>query len=86
LRPGGIDILMFPLVEGWEETHEDSAIVSPQDRLLHFGQHDHARYYGTDVRHRITSVGFSLDEFTAVEPYVHRYGLIRGQKVFIAAR
>ena len=86
LRPGGLLIAMFPIVEGWHETYEEDSIGTPDDRLLHFGQHDHARFFGRDARARLSAPGFITDEYTAVEPYVSRYGLARGEKVFLCRR
>lgn len=86
LRPGGTLIAMFPIVEGWDETYENSARTTPEERLLHFGQHDHARFFGRDARHRLARPGFAVEEYTAVEPNVSRYGLSRGEKVFICTR
>ena len=79
-------MLMFPIVEGWEHTYENPAHTSPQDRITYFGQVDHVRMYGRDVRDRITGAGFKLSEFTAEEPNVARYGLLRGEKVFVATK
>ena len=84
LKPDGVLMLMFPLVSGWDHTYEDPSITTAAGRLRFFGQHDHLRFYGADVRDRITSAGFALSEFTAEEPYVSRYGLIRGYKLFFA--
>jgi SAM-dependent methyltransferase len=86
LAPGGLAMLTFPIVEGWSETYENPAITSAQDRILHFGQNDHVRYFGADVRGDIRAAGFRLEEFTACEPDVHRHGLIRGEKLFLAWR
>jgi SAM-dependent methyltransferase len=86
LRPGGVLIAMFPICEGWEETFEDSKRTSPEERLLYFGQHDHARFFGRDARQRMAAPGFIVEEYTAVEPNVSRYGLMRGEKVFICSR
>lgn len=86
LRPAGIALLMTPVIEGWAETYENSAIASPQDRALHYGQRDHVRYFGADIRSRIKAAGFLLDEYTAVEPYVHKHALTRGEKIFVASR
>lgn len=78
---------MIPLVEGWEDTFEDTTKAKNDlDRLLFFGQRDHIRFYGKDVRHRIESAGFRIDEFVAKEPDVARYGLMRGEKVFLCWR
>lgn len=84
LKPGGTLIVMIPLVEGWPLTLEDPEVQSKTDRARYYGQWDHVRYYGADVRQRIAAAGFKLDEFTATEPDVSRYGLTRGEKVFLA--
>jgi SAM-dependent methyltransferase len=86
LTPGGVAIFTTPVVEGWAATYENPAVTSKADRLLHFGQADHVRLFGRDLRDRIRAAGFQLDEFTAVEPDVHRYGLMRGETVFIATK
>lgn len=86
VRPGGTLIAMFPIVEGWEETYENKTVSSEGERLLHFGQHDHARFFGRDARIRLAMPGFVVEEYTAVEPNVSRYGLMRGEKVFVCRR
>jgi SAM-dependent methyltransferase len=86
LKLDGLLMLMVPLVEGWTHTYEDPSITTPAGRLRFFGQHDHVRFYGADVRDRITGAGFALNEFTAEEPYVSRYGLLRGYKLFFATK
>ncbi len=86
LRPGGLCILLTPIIEGWDTTFENAAINRPEDRSVYFGQFDHVRYYGADLRARIGAAGFALSEFTAVEPFVTRHGLIRGEKLFLAER
>lgn len=86
VRPGGLLIAMFPIVEGWEETYEDASKSSANERLLYFGQHDHARFFGRDARMRLAASGFVIEEYTATEPNVSRYGLTRGEKVFICRR
>ncbi len=86
LRPNGLLIAMFPIVEGWDQTFEDASKSTPTDRLLYFGQHDHARYFGRDARARLAAPGFEVKEFTAVEPNVSRFGLTRGEKIFLCRR
>lgn len=86
LRPGGLAILTTPVVEGWAETYENPAITLRAERELHFGQGDHVRLYGRDIRDRIRAAGFTLDEVTATEPDVHVHGLMRGETVFLARR
>lgn len=84
LTPGGRALLMFPIIEGWDETYEDPAHTTPTARETYFGQSDHVRMFGRDVRDRIRKAGFNLSEFTAREPNVARYGLHRGEKIFVA--
>jgi SAM-dependent methyltransferase len=86
LKPGGRAYIMSPVVEGWAATYENPEITDPAGRLIHFGQADHCRIYGRDIRDRIRAAGFTLDEFTAVEPDVLTYGLVRGETLFIATR
>jgi SAM-dependent methyltransferase len=86
LRPGGIAIIMLPVIEGWSRTYENPSITTTLGRRHHFGQNDHVRYYGADVRDRIRDAGFELEEFTAEEPDVSTYSLLRGEKIFIARR
>jgi SAM-dependent methyltransferase len=86
LSPGGVAIILVPVVEAWEQTYENPGITTAAARQLHFGQPDHVRVYGADLRERIRGAGFSLTEFTAQEPDVSTYSLVRGDKVFVARR
>lgn len=86
LKPGGAAIILTPVVEGWAETYENPNVDGPEQRTLHFGQGDHVRMYGRDLRDRIRAAGFDLTEYTAVEPDVLTYGLMRGETLFIATR
>jgi SAM-dependent methyltransferase len=84
LSPGGRAILTVPLVEGWDRTHEDPAIATPEARLLHFLDPTHRRLYGRDFSARLEAAGFRVSAFAATEPDVSRSALQRGEKVFIA--
>lgn len=86
LTSGGRALLMFPIVEGWDHTYENPAHTSALERTKYFGQADHVRMFGRDVRNRIKNVGFALSELTAEEPEVSNFGLIRGEKLFIAMK
>ena len=86
LRPAGVALIMLPVIEGWATTYENPNVKSPEDRKRHYGQSDHVRYYGADVRDRIRAAGFVLDEFTAEGADVLAYALQRGEKVFIATK
>jgi hypothetical protein len=86
LRRGGVALLSAPLVDAWAETYENPAMQTPIERDLHFGQSDHFRIYGRDLYDRIRAAGFDLSVDVAREPEVARYGLERGETIFIATR
>src|SRR6185503_1803653 len=86
LKPGGVALIMLPVIEGWAKTYENAHATTPEERKRHYGQADHLRYYGANVRERIRSAGFALEEFTAEGEDVLTYALARGEKVFIARR
>ncbi len=86
LRPGGQAVLTVPLIEGFDATYENPAHATPEARRLHYGDADHLRWYGRDFRDRLAAPGFSVAEFTALEPDAARYALHRGEKVFIGRK
>lgn len=86
LRPGGVLYAMLPVIEGWDKSYENVSIDTPAMKEIYFGQFDHIRYFGRDIRSRIETAGFSLKEYTAEGDDVIRYGLIRGEKVFVGEK
>lgn len=60
LSPGGLAIIQVP-IKG-ETTYENPAIDTPEDRERCFGQDDHVRYYGRDIKLRLAQVGFDVLE------------------------
>ncbi|MEM1276677.1 MAG: methyltransferase domain-containing protein [Pseudomonadota bacterium] len=86
LRPGGVAYLAVPIVEGLDTTYEDPSITEPSQRLLHFQQTDHTRLFGRDFRGFVRRAGFDLVEFAADPADCARYGLIPGERVFIARK
>jgi len=67
LRPGGWAIVIVPFDSSRNETYEDSAITSTEDRKREFWQEDHVRLYGTDFPDRLREAGFevTLDDYVA---------------------
>ena len=86
LRKNGRLLIMVPVIEGWDKTYENSAIVTIKDKQLHFGQFDHVRYYGRDFRNRLKDAGFNFNEYTAFGADCAEYGLLRGEKIFICKK
>lgn len=86
LEPGGLAVITVPVVEGWERTYEDPAIDTPELRALHYGRHDHVRYYGRDLRERIAAAGFALEVWQPSPADCVTYALHRGASVFVGHR
>lgn len=82
LTPDGRLVVTTPLIEAWETTYVNPAAMTNRDRLLHFGQKDHSRYFGRDLKDHMRAAGFALHEFVSVEPDVSTYALMRGETVF----
>lgn len=84
LRDNGVLICQVPIIEGWETTYENADVDGAVNRELHFGQRDHVRYYGSDFRFRLSSGAMKLVfEYTAEGADLVKYGLCRGEKVFV---
>ncbi len=86
LKPGGILLVMVPLIEAWAQSYENPDITSPEERTLHFGQNDHVRFFGRDIRDRIRAAGFGLEEDTAGPEDFLEWGLQRGETIFLCHR
>ena len=61
LKPDGDALVMTLLDLNTEKTYENSAVVTPQDRLKHYGEHDLARLHGTDFGSRLEVSGFNVE-------------------------
>lgn len=86
LKPGGSFIFTTPVVENWTSTYENSNLTDPKSRLLFFGQHDHVRMYGRDIRDRIKRAGFSVNEHVASEPFISKFSFERGETLFVCKK
>ena len=79
LKPGGWASLQVPLSRKREKTFEDPKIVSPQERLRHFGQEDHVRLYGLDYKDKLQEAGFivEIENLTQIldSDRIRKYGL-----------
>lgn len=84
LKPDGRIIITVPMIGGWDTTYENADISSEDDRKLHFGERNHFRYYGRDIKERIEKAGFQVDQHVVLGDESVRLGLIRGDRVLIA--
>lgn len=82
LRPGGRLLITVPIIEGWSTTFEDPGDMTRDRRALVMSDPDHRRWYGRDIRDKISEAGLKVSEFTAHEPDVTKYGIARGEKIF----
>lgn len=85
LKPGGRALLTVPIITAWESTYEDTSVTSDEGRDLLFNQFDHLRLYGLDFLDRMRKAGLDFWANVACEPQVSRYGLERGETIFIAS-
>ena len=81
LKKGGIGIITVPINENLNKTYEDPSIITPSERMKHFGQWDHVRWYALDIENIFSKYGFSVEmnrysrNFSAKE--IKRYGLCK---------
>ncbi|WP_415326162.1 class I SAM-dependent methyltransferase [Chryseobacterium sp. MMS23-Vi53] len=60
LKTNGTVLIQTPFKEG--EIYEDYNIISPEERLKHFGQDDHVRIYSVSgLENRLKEVGFTTE-------------------------
>lgn len=69
-KPNGLAIVQIPVDRHRLATVEDAAIDDPHARRERFGQEDHVRLYGRDVRQRLESAGLAV----TVEDYAEQLG------------
>jgi SAM-dependent methyltransferase len=85
LRPGGWGIVMAPICLAASSTEEDAS-VDEAEAWRRFGQGDHVRLYDrADFRERLTSAGFSVEEWTPGVLDRLRYGLARGTVLYVVS-
>lgn len=84
LKPDGWAIVSVPIRLD-RPTHEDATVTDPEERRRLFGERGHVRFYGTDFRARLQSVGFLVDEDAPgnIPPSVRRrHGLRDDEHLF----
>lgn len=87
LRPSGEAWFLVPLRAG--TTIEEDYPLSSREREKRFGQWDHVRYYGSDIRERFSRVGFEvqvIDASCLPLKKVERAGIQFDEKIFVCKR
>jgi predicted SAM-dependent methyltransferase len=89
LKAGGSLIVMVPM--RGEVTYENPTVQTDEDRVHHFGQKDHVRFYGMDIVERLTFAGFDVQVISphdlASAERITQYGLDdKNDKIFWSRR
>jgi len=87
LKPTGWAAIMVPLRD--DKTFEDPSITDPAERKRIFGEADHVRRYGLDIKDRLEKAGFAVSIIQLTDVVsgknVARFG-IRNQRVFFCKK
>jgi SAM-dependent methyltransferase len=86
LSDHGRMIVSVPIIEAWVQSYENPSVTGPTERQLHFGQHDHLRFFGRDFRDRISAAGFCFEGFMASGEECVEMGILRGECIFICPK
>ena len=84
LKPGGWAVISVPMRLD-KKTFEDPSIVTAEDRKKAFGEADHYRFYGYDLREKLETNGFSVhfDLAARVRREIsEKYGLLDDENIF----
>ncbi len=85
LKMQGICIVQTPFKEG--EIYEDSSLATDEDRLKHFGQHDHVRIYSAKgLKERLSNCGFHVEIRSYEEDPHNRYGFLTKETILICTK
>ena len=85
-RPGGFAMISVPQNMARERTYENPAITDLDERFVHFGATDHKRYYARDFGDRLAEPGYEVSPYRRDEPEEVRYGLNRGEQIYICRK
>jgi predicted SAM-dependent methyltransferase len=79
-------ITLIPQKLTLKTTYEDNSIVTEKDRITHFGQKDHVRWYGLDFSQRLKDAGFYIKLYyvEGVEQYIN--DMIHDEKIQLATK
>lgn len=87
LKAEGTAIITVPL-NGLDKTFEKPEYDTPELRLIHYGQEDHVRIYGRDIKNRL-KMFFSVemvDNSSFSDEELAKYGLIKNEVIFFCSK
>lgn len=85
LKPGAYCLVQTPFKEG--EIYENQDVVSPEERLHHFGQEDHVRIYSVEgLRDRLTRTGFEVEVRSYESAESNYHGFSTQETVLVCRR
>jgi hypothetical protein len=77
--------LQHPIDQAREETYENPDVVTLEEKKKIFGQEDHVRIYGNDMKIRLKDAGFRVKVENYVKEFddamIYRYGLKRDELI-----
>lgn len=90
IRPDGKILLSVPVAYSLESTYQDNRWEKDEERFIHYGQEDHVRLYGRDIKTRWKELcpdcQIDIQEFKPIdfltENEIRKYGLCRDYAVF----
>jgi hypothetical protein len=90
LKPGGVALLLVPIVLEQATQEEDPGVTTPAQRKEKYWQEDHLRLYGGDFPARLEEEGFevTVDGWvrTLDQATLDRYGLFPLEDVYVARK
>ncbi|WP_353777975.1 methyltransferase domain-containing protein [Winogradskyella sp. 3972H.M.0a.05] len=85
LKPNGTCLIQTPFKEG--DIYEDYSIISPEDRLKHFGQDDHVRVYSVEgLSQRLQAAGFNVNPLSFEEADDNLHGFANQETVLVCRK
>lgn len=90
LRYGGWALLQHPIDQTREKTFENPDIVTPEKRKKIFGQEDHVRIYGNDMKLSLEDAGFNVKVENYIKEFdgamIFKYGLKRDELIYFCVK
>ncbi|RZI37784.1 class I SAM-dependent methyltransferase, partial [Herbaspirillum sp. HC18] len=77
LKSGGYGFFSVPINLSREQTYENRAVTTPDERFVHFGGTDHRRYYGRDFKSKLENAGFTVEVYRRPQEDEVKWGLLR---------